>query len=103
MLLTSLLLLLLLQVMAMRKVKFMLVTDSATAWSDNAPYFLFSTTGNKEQLKAAVHANADPQGYAMLFLQDNEGDFAVWDAPIPLPTSGTIRVKVKVAKDSAGN
>ncbi len=103
MLLTSLLLLLLLQVMEFRKVKFLLVTDSATAWSDDAPFFPFSTAGDKEQLKAAVHANADPQEHATLFLQDNEGDFAVWDAPIPLPTSGTIRVKVKVAKDSAGN
>ena len=80
-----------------------MVTDSATAWSDIAPYFLFSTTGDKEQLTVAVHANADPQEHATLFLQDNEGDFAVWDAPVLLPISGTICVKVKVAKDSAGN
>ncbi len=61
--------------------------------------FLFSPAGNKEELKKAVHAYADPQGHATLFLQDSGGDFVVWDAPIPLPTSGIIRVKVKVAKD----
>ncbi len=73
MLLTSLLLLLLLQVMAMRKVKYMPITDSATAWSDHAPCFLFSNTGNNEELKKAVHAYANPQGDATLFLQD-DGD-----------------------------
>jgi len=89
--------------MEFRKVMFLLVTDIATAWSDDAPGFLFSTTVDKEQLKLAVHAKADLQGQAILFLQDNEGDYKVWDAPTPLPTSGTIRVKVKVANDPAGN
>ncbi|KAL0044949.1 hypothetical protein WJX82_002979 [Trebouxia sp. C0006] len=40
------------QVMAMRKV---------------------NPAGNKEELKKAVHAYADPQGDATLFLQDDEG------------------------------
>ncbi|DBA97680.1 TPA: hypothetical protein ACH3X3_012572 [Trebouxia sp. C0006] len=35
--------------------------------------FLFSPAGNKEELKKAVHAYADPQGDATLFLQDDEG------------------------------
>ena len=103
MLMTSLLLLQLLQVLEFRKGMFLLVTDSATPRSDNAPWFLFSITGDKEQLKLAVHAKAEPLGQANLFLQDNEGYFMAWNDPTPLPTSGTIRVKVKVAKDSAGN
>lgn len=39
--------------------------------------FLFSPAGNKEELKKAVHAYADPQGDATLFLQNDEGDFMV--------------------------
>ena len=92
-------LLLLLQVMTERKVKFMVVQDSATAWSNHAPYFLFSATGSKEELKAAVHAEAGIQGHASLYLQDDDGDFAFWNEPVPLPASGTICVKV--ATDSA--
>ena len=93
-------LLLLLQVMLSRKVKYLVVSNCATAWSDAAPYFLFSATGNKEELKAAVHAKVGTQGLATLFLQDEEGDFADWDEPIPLLTSGTVCVKVAI--DSAG-
>lgn len=94
---------LLLQVMVSRKVKYMVVRDSAAAWSETAPYFLFSATGTKEELKAALHGKLDHRGDVSLFLRDNEGDFADWDEPIALPTSGTICVKVATDTLSAGN
>ena len=86
-----------------RKVKYMVVSDSAAAWSDTAPYFQFSTQGTKEELKAALLAKLScHQQDASLFLQDSDGDFADWDEPIALPTSGTVCVKVATGT-SAGN
>lgn len=87
-------LLLVLQVMDTRKVKYMVVNDSAAEWSESAPYFLFSPTGTKQELQEALLAKLEHQGRAALFLQDSDGDFADWDEPIALPTSGTARVKV---------
>lgn len=80
----------------------MVVEDSAAAWSDTAPYFLFSNTGTKGELKAALHAKLHHPGHASLFLQDSEGDFADWAEPIALPTSGTVCVKVATDTFSAG-
>lgn len=87
-------LLLVVQVMDKRKVKYMVVNDGAAAWSESAPYFLFSPTGTKQELQEALLAKLEHQGRAALFLQDSDGDFAYWDEPIALPTSGTARVKV---------
>lgn len=89
-----------LQVMVNRKVKYMVVKDSAAEWSGSAPCFLFST---KRELKEALHARLDHQGHASLFLQDSEGDFVDWDEPIALPTNGTICVKVATDTLPAGN
>ena len=86
-----------------RKVKYMVVKDSAAAWCETAPYFLFSITGTKQELKETLHAKLVHQGHAALFLQDSEGDFADWDEPIALPTSGTVRVKVATQSHPAGN
>ncbi|DBA84058.1 TPA: hypothetical protein ACH3X1_006539 [Trebouxia sp. C0004] len=88
--------------MVNRKVKYMLVNDSAAAWCETAPYFLFSITGTKQELKEALYAKVVHQGHAALFLQDSEGDFADWDEPIALPTSGTVRVKVATDTHPAG-
>lgn len=89
--------------MVHRKVKYMVVKDSAAAWCETAPYFLFSMAGTKEELKEEVHAKVVHQGHADLFLQDSEGDFAKWDEPIALPASGTIRVRVAIESHPAGN
>ena len=73
----------------------MVVSDcAAAAWSEDAPYFLFSAAGSKEELKAELQAKLDHHGHVSLFLRDNEGDFADWDEPVALPTSGTVCVKV---------
>ena len=34
--------------------------------------------------------------HVTLLLRDEDDDFAEWDEPVPLPTSGTICVKVAV-------
>lgn len=81
----------------------MVVNDSVAAWSDAAPYFPFSNSGTKQDLKAKVQAKLQFRDDAALFLRDIEGDFANWDEPVPLPASGTICVKVAIDTLSAGN
>lgn len=86
--------------MAVRKVKYLEVTSKAAGWADNAPFFSFNDTWDKEALKAAVLARKQCRGHATLLLGDQDGDFAEWNEPLPIPASGTICVKVAI--DSAG-
>ena len=87
--------------MATIKVKYMVVTSKTAAWSHEAPYFSFSATRTKEELKTELLAKAKCMGHGTLLLRDEDDDFAEWDEPVPLPTSGTICVKVAV--DSTGS
>lgn len=89
--------------MPSRKVKYMVVRDCTAAWSETATYFLFSATGSKEELKADLQARNNHRGHVSLFLQDDEGDFADWDEPVALPTSGAICVKVATDTFPTGN
>ena len=87
--------------MGTRKVRYLVVRDKAAPWSDSAPCFLFSSTGTKAELEAELRGK-HPE-HASFLLQDSDGDFLDWDAPVPLPASGTVCVKVAIDTFSAGN